>query len=72
MYIDWDFRWEEWKGKKIQRKEEKFDRESEDESRVWESCERKGKRLGKREWMRDIFIAIFSEYLSEKGEFQVL
>lgn len=44
--------------------EKKFDRESR------EKVVKRKKRLGKR--MRDIFIAIFSEYLSEEGEFQIL
>lgn len=57
-----DFRWKEWQNK-IQL-EKKFDRESR------EKVVKRKKRLGKR--MRDIFIAIFSEYLSEEGEFQIL
>lgn len=60
--MDSDFRWKEWQNK-IQL-EKKFDRESR------EKVVKRKKRLGKR--MRDIFIAIFSEYLSEEGEFQIL
>lgn len=60
--MDSDFRWKEWQNK-IQ-VEKKFDRESR------EKVVKRKKRLGKR--MRDIFIAIFSEYLSEEGEFQIL
>lgn len=60
--MDSDFRWKEWQNK-IQL-EKKFDRESR------EKIVKRKKRLGKR--MRDIFIAIFSEYLSEEGEFQIL
>lgn len=60
--MDSDFRWKEWQNK-IQLGK-KFDRESR------EKVVKRKKRLGKR--MRDIFIAIFSEYLSEEGEFQIL
>lgn len=60
--MDSDFRWKEWQNK-IQLGK-KFDRESR------EKVVKRKKRLGKR--MRDIFIAIFSEYLFEEGEFQIL